>query len=128
MSNSLERFIIANKALMECYAAVPVDDFKAMNPTDQKFLCGSERESVRLMISNDEVGFRNLLSERLEIIKDRQHPSYRHSSADWSNVDQVRKNKFHFLFMLLFLGEKVVGRAGRGCDRHRAPRRRGPDL
>jgi hypothetical protein len=66
MKTAFEKFIEANNALQKCYAATPVDKWRALSASEQGALCQDERESVRGFLVNNQVGFANLLKERLE--------------------------------------------------------------
>ena len=66
MKTAFEKFIEANNALQKCYAATPVDKWRALSAAEQNSLCQAEKDTVRGFLVNNQVGFANLLKERLE--------------------------------------------------------------
>ena len=66
MKTTFERFIEANNALSKCYQATPVDKWRQLSATEQNSLCLAERESVNGFLVNNQVGFANIIKERLE--------------------------------------------------------------
>ena len=66
MKTTFERYIEANNALSKCYQATPVDKWRQLSATEQNSLCLAERESVNGFLVNNQVGFANIIKERLE--------------------------------------------------------------
>ena len=65
MNTNYERFITANQSLMNCYASVSADQYKAMSAADQDGVCKSEATAVRVHIAAGHADFRNILAERM---------------------------------------------------------------
>ncbi len=65
MKTTFERYIDANNALVKCYQAVSFDKYQGLSASDKDALCLTERESVRSFLVSNQVGFANLLKERL---------------------------------------------------------------
>ncbi len=72
MKTTYEKFLDANNKLMKCFESVPQDKWKKMSADEQSSLCSSEREAVKSYFTSNSVGFRNLINERMEIIKQQQ--------------------------------------------------------
>ena len=65
MNTNYEQFIAANQALMDCYKAVPAEEYSAMSPPQQADLCKAEANAVRDHINAGHAKFANILKERL---------------------------------------------------------------
>ena len=65
MKTAFERFIEANNALSKCYEATPVDKWRQLSHADQDALCHAEKVAVQSFFQNNQVGFSNLIKERL---------------------------------------------------------------
>ena len=65
MSTNYEKFVAANQALMDCFKAVPADQFSAMSLADQNEVCKSEANAVRNHLNAGHANFANILSERI---------------------------------------------------------------
>ena len=69
MKTTYERFLEANEKLFKCFEAVPIDRYNKMAVADQDAICSTEREAVAQFLVNNQVSFRNLITERLESTK-----------------------------------------------------------
>ena len=69
MSTTYEKFIEANNALRECYEGTKPKDYEGMTPFDKENVCKNEREAVSEFLSNNSLSFRNLVSERIDILE-----------------------------------------------------------
>ena len=67
MKTTFESFIEANNALTKCYHATPVDKWRQLSASEQSSLCRAERETVSGFLTTNQVGFANLIKERLEL-------------------------------------------------------------
>ena len=67
--NSYATFWQANDALAKCMAAQKPDQYQAMSESDKAGVCKSEAAAVADLLKNDSVSFRNLLNERLAVVK-----------------------------------------------------------
>lgn len=47
MDTNYEKFIGANQALIDCFKAVPADQYSAMSPLEQSQVCKAEAQVVR---------------------------------------------------------------------------------
>ena len=65
MSTNYEQFIAANQALIDCYKAVPADQYSAMSLKEQGDLCKPEADTVRQHFKAGNATFANILKERL---------------------------------------------------------------
>ncbi len=65
MKTAFEKFIEANNALSKCYQATPVDKWRQLSHADQDALCHAEKVAVQSFLVNNQVGFANILKERL---------------------------------------------------------------
>jgi len=65
MSTNYEKFIAANQALMDCFKAVPAEQFSAMSLSDQNDVCKAEGNAVRNHLNAGHANFSNILSERI---------------------------------------------------------------
>ena len=65
MSTNYEQFIAANQALMDCFKAVPAEQFSAMSLADQNTVCAAEANAVRNHLKAGHATFGNILKERL---------------------------------------------------------------
>ena len=72
MPNTYLTFMQANEALANCMAGVKADQYQAMSAAEQQTVCKSEASSVRDLLQNDSVSFRNLLNERIAAAKAQQ--------------------------------------------------------
>ena len=72
MESTLETFIGANQKLMDCYAKVPVEDYKKLSPVDQDLLCINEQTQVKTILESGQMDFKNILKERIEILDQKQ--------------------------------------------------------
>ena len=68
MKTTYERFIEANHRLIQCFEGIPVDRYNSMSVDEQNGLCQRERDTVAGFLTNNQVGFANILKERLESI------------------------------------------------------------
>jgi len=68
MKTTYEKFIEANNKLFKCFESVSADKWSALSSDEQNNLCSAEREAVSQFLANNQVGFRNLIKERLEIL------------------------------------------------------------
>lgn len=66
MKTAFERYIEANNNLSKCYEAVPFDKWSGFSAQQKEDLCRAERETVRSFLTTNQVGFANLIKERLE--------------------------------------------------------------
>lgn len=65
MKTAFEMYIEANNALSKCYQATPVDNWRQLSHADQDALCHAEKVAVQSFLVNNQVGFANLLKERI---------------------------------------------------------------
>ena len=66
--NSYEKFIQANNALSECYKQTEPTAYETMTPFEKESLCQDERKLVAEFILDGSLSFRNLVSERIDIL------------------------------------------------------------
>ena len=72
MPNTYLTFMQANEALAKCMSGVKPEQYQAMSAADQGNVCKSEANTVRDLLQNDSVSFRNLLNERIAAAKAQQ--------------------------------------------------------
>ena len=61
-----ERYIEANNNLAKCFQAVSVSQYQSFSAQQKNELCAAERDAVRSFLASNQVGFANLIKERLE--------------------------------------------------------------
>ena len=66
MKTSFEKFIEANANLSKCFEAVPFDKYSTFTAEQKNTLCRTESDAVRAFLNNGQVGFANMIKERLE--------------------------------------------------------------
>ena len=73
MKTTYERWIEANHNLIKCFESVSQDQWNGYSAAEQNSLCEPERKVVQTFLVNNQVGFANLLKERLQIANASQH-------------------------------------------------------
>ncbi len=66
MKTAFERYIEANNALSKCFEAVSVDQYNKLSAAQQEGLCKAEKQAVTSFLTTNQVGFANLVKERLQ--------------------------------------------------------------
>ena len=69
MSTNYEKFVAANQALMDCFKAVPADQFSAMSLSEQNDVCQAEGNAVRNHLNAGHANFASILSERMAALE-----------------------------------------------------------
>jgi hypothetical protein len=65
---AFQEFVEANQALLSCYNAVSLDDFKKMGEGKRDGLCGSQKEQIRELLKSNNLAMSNLVRERVDIL------------------------------------------------------------
>jgi len=60
-----QEFIEANQALMNCYNAISLEDYKKTGDS----VCSGQREKVREILRSNQLVMGNLVRERVEILR-----------------------------------------------------------
>ena len=68
MKTTYEKWIEANHKLNKCFESVSMDKFKTMSDSEQKTLCKSEKDAVANFLTNNSIGFKQLLQERIDAL------------------------------------------------------------
>jgi uncharacterized protein YbcC (UPF0753/DUF2309 family) len=68
MKTTYEKFIEANNKLSKCFEGVNQERWNKLSANDQNKVCHSEKEAVRSFFLTNQVGFANLLNERIAIV------------------------------------------------------------
>eukprot|EP00347_Sterkiella_histriomuscorum_P000828 403374361 len=68
MKTAYERFIEANDKLFKCYESVNHEQWKSLSQAEQGLLCHTEKEQVQQFLTNNSLGFANLLKDRIDSI------------------------------------------------------------
>ena len=66
---AFQEFVEANTALLDCYNATNLDDYKKLNDGQKEGLCMQQRERVREILRGNQLVMSNLIKERIEILK-----------------------------------------------------------
>lgn len=66
MKTAFERYIEANNALSKCFEAVPLEQYNGLSASQQESLCKAEKQAVLNFLTTNQVGFANLIKERLQ--------------------------------------------------------------
>ena len=67
MSSTYVRWIEANQRLIKCFESVDQSSWQALSVAEQDQLCHSERQEVQSFLVNNQIGFANLIKERLHL-------------------------------------------------------------
>ena len=65
---AFQEFVEANQALLTCYNAVSLDDFKKLGEGQKETLCAAQREKVKDLLRTNNLAMSNLVKERVEIL------------------------------------------------------------
>ena len=65
MSTKYEKYILANQALLDCFASVPAEQYSAMSALDQSQVCKAEGSAVAESLKAGNVSFASILGERI---------------------------------------------------------------
>ena len=68
MSTNYEKFMAANQALMDCYKAVPAEEYSAMSQPDQMALCKNEASAVASHLKSGHASFASILADRISAL------------------------------------------------------------
>ncbi len=66
MKTSYQQFIEANNNLTKCFESVSFEQYSAYSQAQKDGLCKAERQAVSSFLSGGQIGFANLIKERLE--------------------------------------------------------------
>ena len=64
-----QRFIEANEALIDCFAAVPKDSLNDMNSGQLDSHCTSERANIRRILDTNEMTMTTLIKDRINVLQ-----------------------------------------------------------
>jgi hypothetical protein len=65
---AFQEFVEANQALLACYNAVSVDDYKKLSESARENLCSQPKEKLREIMRGNQLVMSNLIKERVEIL------------------------------------------------------------
>lgn len=65
---AFQEFVEANQALLNCYNAVSLEDFKKLGESQKESLCAAHKEKVRDILRSNNLTMGNLVKERVEIL------------------------------------------------------------
>jgi len=65
---AFQEFVEANQALLSCYNAVSLDDYKKMGEGQRDGLCGAQKEQIRELLRSNNLAMSNLVRERVDIL------------------------------------------------------------
>ena len=64
-----QRFMEANAALLDCYAAIPKDNLKGMNIGQLDTHCTGERETIRRILHSNEMTMTQVVKDRVAVLQ-----------------------------------------------------------
>ena len=65
---AFQEFVEANQALLSCYNAVSLDDYKKLGEGQRDGLCAAQKEKVRDILRGNNLVMSNLVRERVDIL------------------------------------------------------------
>ena len=65
---AFQEFVEANQALLSCYNAVSLDDYKKLGEAQRDGLCAAQKEKVRDILRGNNLVMSNLVRERVDIL------------------------------------------------------------
>ena len=88
-----QKFIEANSALLDCYAAIGKDNMSGMSIAQLDTHCSGERERIRSILSNNEMTMTQVVKDRVAVLNaiNERHPGPIMVSSKVTVVDQLPK-------------------------------------
>ena len=65
---AFQEFVEANQALLTCYNAVSLDEFKKLGEGQKESLCAAQKEKVKDLLRSNNLAMSNLVKERVDIL------------------------------------------------------------
>ena len=65
---AFQEFVEANQALLSCYNAVSLDDYKKLGEGQKESLCAAQKEKVKDLLRSNNLAMSNLVKERVDIL------------------------------------------------------------
>lgn len=65
---AFQEFVEANQALLTCYNATSLEDYKKLGEGQKESLCAAQKEKVKDILRTNNLIMSNLVKERVEIL------------------------------------------------------------